>query len=143
MADYDPGQDADRRRKFYLRREIDLSGIGSVVLATFTVLTVLVGLYWSVMSAVAAGQAAALNQIDVLRTANSALETQNKLLQQQLAQDERAAETMRQQLQQSISDTRDWEKGFASEIRANLSQITQALSDLRTNVAASGRDGKR
>lgn len=143
MTEYDPNANSDRRKKFYLRREIDLSGVGSIIIATVTILSVLVGLYWSVMAAVSSGQTSSQTQIEVLRTAINALDTQNKLLQQQINGDERTNEATRQQLQQYIRDTSDWEKGFSAEIRNALSQITQALSDLRTNIAVDGRNGKR
>ena len=92
-------------------------------------LTALGSVYWSVS-----------NRIDRMAINISALETQNKLLQQQLTQDEHAADAAQRQMQQYVADTREWEKTFSTEIRNDLKDITNAVVNLQTSLA---RDGKR
>ena len=127
--DYDPQKDNDRRKKFYISRTIDLGQIATIMLVFLGGLTALGSVYWSVS-----------NRIDGMSVNIAALETQNKLLQQQLAQDEHAADAAQRQMQQYVADTREWEKGFSTEIRSDLKEITQAVANLQTSLA---RDGKR
>ncbi len=99
----------DRRQHFAVSRTIDLTAISA-----------LVGLF-------AAGIAAAGGGYYSVTTAQTRLDARLDLLGQQITNDERAAQ-----------DKRESDKSFAAEVRANLSQITQAVADLRTLVASQG-----
>ena len=131
MPPYDPQQEGERRKKFYLSRTIDLGQIATIFLVFLGGMTALGSVYWTVSS-----------RIDALQVSQLAVETQNKLLQQRIDQDEHTIDAVQRQIQSYVADTRDWEKSFSGEMRNNMQQLSQSISDLRTLVA-SQRDGHR
>ncbi len=97
----------DRRQHFAVSRTIDLTAIIAMVGLFAAGIAAFGGGYWTVTS----------QQIK--------LESKFELLDQRLKNDETIS-----------ADKREADKAFAAEVRANLSQITQAIGDLRTLVAS-------
>lgn len=83
------------------------------------------------LSAIGGVYMTASARMDQLQLAIIKQDAKSDLIQRQMDNDEKISR-----------DQRDSDKAFASEVRANLSQITQSIADLRTLVATQ-RDGHR